>query len=165
MKPLLGILNRSRRKEMLHCKKNKKVLKWTVHQCPKKEKHHINMISSTYIIAGRQELHLVGWRTVAKKNYIKLEEKKHIILNFTLQCPSSSPSSIWLNCHKLCTNLAFFSQILKKGVQKLDQAKKKKKSLLEPFVGQLRSYSTQRKTVYWPHSSSSIQVTHWWDTI
>ena len=34
MKPLLGILNRSRRKEMLHCKKNKKVLKWTVHQCP-----------------------------------------------------------------------------------------------------------------------------------
>ncbi len=33
MKPLLGILNRSRRKEM--------------------------------IIAGRQELHLVGWRTVA----------------------------------------------------------------------------------------------------
>jgi len=52
------------------------------------------MISSTYIIAGRQELHLVGWRTVAKKNYIKLEEKKHIILNFTLQCPSSSPSYI-----------------------------------------------------------------------
>lgn len=95
MKPLLGILNRSRRKEMLHCKKNKKVLKWTVHQCPKREKHHINMISSTYIIAGRQELHLVGWRTVAKRNYIKLEEKKkYIILNFTLQCPSSSPSSV-----------------------------------------------------------------------
>lgn len=47
-----------------------------VHQCPKKEKHHINMISNTYIIAGRQELHLVGWRTVAKKNCMKLEEKK-----------------------------------------------------------------------------------------
>lgn len=81
MKPLLSILNRSRRKEMLHCKKNKKVLKWTVHQCPKKEKHHINMISSTYIIGGRQELHLVGWWTVAKKNYIKGgREKNNIIL-------------------------------------------------------------------------------------
>lgn len=95
MKPLLGILNRSRRKEMLHCKKNKKVLKWTVHQCPKKEKHHINMISNTYIIAGRQELHLVGWRTVAKKNCMKSEEKKNknIILNFASHCPTSSPSS------------------------------------------------------------------------
>lgn len=110
MKPLLGILNRSRRKEMLHCKKNKKVLKWTVHQCPKREKHHINMISSTYIIGGRQELHLVGWRTVAKRNYIKLEEKKkHIILNFTLQCPSFSPFSIWLNFHKLHPTWLFFS--------------------------------------------------------
>jgi len=68
------------------------------------------MISSTYIIAGRQELHLVGWRTVAKKNYIKLEEKKHIILNFTLQCPSSSPSYIWLNCQKLQFD-HFFYQI------------------------------------------------------
>lgn len=148
MKPLLGILNRSRRKEMLHCKKNKKVLKWTVHQCPKKEKHHINMISSTYIIAGRQELHLVGWRTVAKKNYVKLEEKKNIILNFTLQCPSSSPSSIWLNCHKLYTNLALLSIILEK-VSKIWTKKKKKKnknkSLFEPFVGQLSSYSTLRE--------------------
>lgn len=118
MKPLLGILNRSRRKEMLHCKKNKKVLKWTVHQCPKREKHHINMISSTYIIAGRQELHLVGWWTVAKRNYIKVgrEKKNNIILNFTFKCPSSSPSSIYLTQRsQVKSNLAFsLYQIFKK---------------------------------------------------
>lgn len=165
MKPLLGILNRSRRKEMLHCKKNKKVLKWTVHQCPKKEKHHINMISSTYIIAGRQELHLVGWRTVAKKNYIKLEEKKNIILNFTSHCPSSSPSSIWLNCHKLHTNLALFSIRFKKRCPKTgpkkDQKKTSPKKLYLSLCWSVEFLlNTERKTRFWPHSSFSIQVTH-----
>lgn len=108
MKPLLGILNRSRRKEMLHCKKNKKVLKWTVHQCPKKEKHHINMISNTYIIAGRQELHLVGWRTVAKKNCVKSEEKKKQKHYFKF-CIAVSNLLPLLYCHKSHTNLAFTS--------------------------------------------------------
>lgn len=122
MKPLLGILNRSRRKEMLHCKKNKKVLKWTVHQCPKKEKHHINMISSTYIIAGRQELHLVGWRTVAKKkNYIKLEEKKKNYFKFYIAVSILFPLLHLTQLSQVTYQLGFFSlSDFWRAVQNLD---------------------------------------------
>lgn len=119
-----------------------------VHQCPKKEKHHINMISNTYIIAGRQELHLVGWRTVAKKNCMKLEEKKknkNIILNFALQCPTSSPSSIWFNCYKLHTNLALISIRFLKRCPKSKDKQELIEYLLELSVAQLSSYSTLRE--------------------
>lgn len=146
MKPLLGILNRSRRKEMLHCKKNKKVLKWTVHQCPKKEKHHINMISNTYIIAGRQELHLVGWRTVAKKNCVKSEEKKKQKHYFKF-CIAVSNLLPLLYCHKSHTNLAFTStRFLKRCPKSRPRTKKElTEYLLEISVAQLSSNSTLRE--------------------
>lgn len=164
MKPLLGILNRSRRKEMLHCKKNKKVLKWTVHQCPKKEKHHINMISSTYIIAGRQELHLVGWRTVAKKNYVKLEEKKKHYFKFYITVSLLFPLLHLTQLAQVIYQLGSSLYHFRKGVQNLDQENKKKKkrnlylSLL--LVSWAPTQHWEKNSVYWPHSSFSIWVTH-----
>lgn len=70
------------------------------------------------------------------------EKKKHIILNFTLQCPSSSPSSIWLSFHKLHPTWLFFFITFFKRCSKFGT--RIKKPLSESLVGQLRSDQVSR---------------------
>lgn len=149
MKPLLGILNRSRRKEMLHCKKNKKVLKWTVFTSVLKKKSTTLTWSQilTSLLGGRSSTWWVGELLLKKIvwSWKRKKKNKNIILNFALQCPTSSPSSIWFNCYKLHTNLALISIRFLKRCPKSKDKQELIEYLLELSVAQLSSYSTLRE--------------------
>lgn len=90
----------------------------------------------------------MGWRTVAKKNYVKLEEKKKHYFKFYITVSLLFPLLHLTQLSQVIYQLGSSLYHFRKGVQNLDQEnkkKKKKKSLFEPFVGQLSSYSTLRE--------------------